>query len=142
MMLDGIVDDPVHVAGHVVIPRGATARLEVVKVQRASNTKGRDRISFKVNDLRFRGRVYPVATNSFEVRGRSEGNRTARKVVGGAGVGAAVGGIIGRGAGAAIGAAAGGTTGAIAAGSGKSRLVVPAETRLQFRFTTSVAFKR
>ena len=133
MTLTGVVDDPVFVAGHVAIPRGAVATLEVVNVEQSSNLKGRDRITFKVRSIHTNSGTYAVATNQVEVKGHSEGKRAAGKVIGGAGIGAALGGIFGGGTGAALGAAAGGGTGAVIAGSNKAHLVVPAETLLQFR---------
>lgn len=142
MRLDGVVDDPVMVNGEVVVRRGARATLEIVRVERSSNLKGRDRITFKVNALDTGGRTYPVATSSVEVKGPSEGKRATRKIVGGAGIGAAVGGLLGGGAGAAIGATTGGATGAVVAGSGKTHLVVPAETRLHFRLDAAARIGR
>ena len=138
MTLTGVVDDPIAVNGEVVIPRGAIAMLEVVNVERSSNLKGKDRITLKVHSIQTKSGTYPVATSQVELKGHSEGKKAAGKILGGAGIGAAVGGIFGGGTGAAIGATAGGTTGAVVAGSGKTHLVVPAETRLQFRLQTSV----
>lgn len=133
MTFSGIVDYPVDVGGQIVIPRGAVATLEVVNVERSSNLKGRDRIGLNVRSLRIGGRIYPVSTSYVELRGPSEGKRAARKMAGGAGIGAAIGGLLGGGTGAAIGATAGATSGLAVAGSGKTRLSVPAETVLQFR---------
>jgi hypothetical protein len=134
MTFSGIVDYPVvDVGGQIVIPRGAVATLEVVNVERSSNLKGRDRIGLNVRSLRIGDRIYPVSTSYVELRGPSEGKRAARKMAGGAGIGAAIGGLLGGGTGAAIGATAGATTGMAVAGSGKTRLSVPAETVLQFR---------
>jgi hypothetical protein len=137
MTFTGVVDDPIAVNGEIVIPRGAIATLEVVNVERSSNMKGRDRITFKVHSIHIDSGTYPVATSHVELKGPSEGKRAARKVIGGAGIGAAVGGILGGGTGAAIGATTGGGTGAVIAGSGKTHLVVPAETLLQFRLSTA-----
>ena len=133
MTVTGVVDDPVFVEGQLAIPRGAIATLQVVNVEQSSNLKGRDRITFKVHSIRTNSGTYDVATTQVEAKGRSEGKRAAQKVSGGAGIGAALGGIVGGGTGAAIGAAAGGGTGAAISGSGKTHLVVPAETLLQFR---------
>ena len=138
MTFTGVVDDPVAVDGQIVIPRGAIATLEVVNVERSSNMKGRDRITFKVHSIQTRSGTYPVATSQVELKGSSEGKKAAKKVIGGAGIGAALGGILGGGTGAAIGAATGGGTGAVITGSGKTHLVVPAETLLQFRLSTSM----
>src|SRR5262245_41896121 len=49
MHVPAIVDDPIEINGHIIIPRGATAMLEVVSVERSSNMKGRDRITLKVH---------------------------------------------------------------------------------------------
>jgi hypothetical protein len=138
MTFTGVVDDPVAVDGQIVIPRGAIATLDVVNVERSSNMKGRDRITFKVHSIQTESGTYPVATSQVELKGSSEGKKAAKKVIGGAGIGAAVGGIFGGGTGAAIGATTGGGTGAVIAGSGKTHLVVPAETLLQFRLSTAM----
>ena len=137
MTVTAVVDDPVAVDGHVVIARGAIATLEVVNVERSSNMKGRDRITFKVHSIQTESGTYPVATSQVELKGSSEGKKAAKKVLGGAAIGGALGGIFGGGTGAAIGAATGGGTGAAITGSGKTHLVVPAETLLQFRLSTA-----
>jgi hypothetical protein len=132
------VDDPVMLQGRVVIPREATATLQAVAVQQSGKMKGSDRITLKMNNVGFGGRVYEVATSPVESKGKGEGKRTARKVGGGVGLGALVGGIAGGGEGAAIGAAIGGVTGAVVAGSGEEHLKLPAETRLQFQLSAAV----
>ena len=58
------------------------------------------------------------------------------------GIGAAVGGLLGGGTGAAIGATAGAGTGVAVAGSGKTRLRVPAETVLRFQLNGSARIGR
>ena len=138
MTFKGIVDDPVMVGGSVVIPRGASAVLQAVKVEQSGKMKGSDKISLKVNSIGFGGMVHEVATNYVETKGKGEGKRTARKVGGGAGLGAIVGGIAGGGEGAAIGAAVGGVAGAAVASGGEEHLTLPAETRLQFQLTAAV----
>lgn len=139
MRVRGIVDYPIaDVAGRIVIPRGAPATLEVTYVTRSSNMEGHDRISLRVLSISAHNRVYAVATNDILFKGPSEGKKAARKILGGAGIGALAGGLFGGGTGAAIGAAAGGTTGAIMTGSGKTHLMVPAETVMQFQLTSAV----
>jgi len=138
MTFKGVVDDPVMIGGAVVIPRGASAILQAAKVQQSGTMKGSDKISLKVNSIRFGGLVYEVASSYVESKGKGEGKRTARKIGGGAGLGAIVGGIAGGGEGAAIGAAIGGITGAAVASGGEEHLTLPAETRLQFSLTAAV----
>src|SRR5262249_62412320 len=104
-------DDRIAVNGRIVVPRGALATLEVVRVEQSSNIKGRDRITLKLDSIELDRRSYPVATNYIEFKGPSEGKRATRKIIGGAGIGGVVGGIFGGGTGAAIGATAGAATG-------------------------------
>ena len=133
-----LVDDPVMLGGGVVIPRNAAVTLQVAKVEQAGNLKGADKVSLKANTLSFGGRKYDIVTAYNEQKGQGEGKKTTRKVAGGAGLGAAIGGIAGGGSGAAIGAAIGGGAGAAAAASGTEHLTLPAETRLQFTLTAAV----
>jgi hypothetical protein len=134
-----IVDDPVMIGGAVVIPRGASASLQAVKVEQSGKMKGSDKISLKMNSIRFGGTVYEVTTAYVEAKGKGEGKKTARKVGGGAGLGAIVGGIAGGGSGAAIGAAVGAAGGAAVASGGEEHLSLPAETRLTFNLSAAVA---
>jgi len=133
-----VVDDPVMIGGSVVIPRGASASLQTVKVEQSGKMKGSDKISLKMNSIRFGGMVYEVTTAYVETKGKGEGKKTARKVGGGAGLGAIVGGIAGGGSGAAIGAAVGAAGGAAVASGGEEHLSLPAETRLTFNLTAAV----
>jgi hypothetical protein len=138
MVFKAVVDDPVMIAGSIVVPRGASAVVQAVQVQQSGKMKGSDKISLKLNSIGFGGRVYEVSTAYVETKGSGEGKRTARKVGGGAGLGAIVGGIAGGGEGAAIGAAVGGVTGAAVASGGEEHLKLPAETRLQFQLSAAV----
>jgi hypothetical protein len=133
------VDDPVTVDGRVVIPREARAVLQAVKVAQSGDFKGADQISLKVQSLSIGGRVYPVSTDYATVSGKGEGRKTARKIGGGAGLGAMVGGIIGGGSGALVGTVVGGLAGTAVAASGEEHLRLAAETRLQFKLAASFA---
>ena len=133
-----LVDDPVMIDGNIVIPRGASAILQAVKVEQSGKMKGSDKISLKMHSFTFGGVVYEVTTDYVESKGSGEGKKTTRKVGGGAGLGAIIGGIAGGGKGAAIGAAVGAAGGAAVAAGGEEHLKVPAETRLQFKLTAAV----
>ena len=78
MTFKGIVDDPVMIDGSVVIPRGASAVLQAVKVEQSGTMKGSDKISLKVNAIGFGGMVHQVATTYVETKGqgRREANGT------------------------------------------------------------------
>jgi hypothetical protein len=138
MTFKALVDDPVMLGGKVVVPRNAAVVVQVAKVEQAGNFKGADKVSLKANTLSFGGRKYDIVTAQIEQAGKGEGKKTTRKVAGGAGLGAAIGGIAGGGSGAAIGALAGAGAGAAVAASGTEHLKLPAETRLQFTLTAAV----
>jgi hypothetical protein len=138
MTFKAVLDDPVMIGGKVVVPRSAAVVLQAAKVEQAGKMKGADAITLKANTLSFGGRKYDIVTAQVEQKGGGEGKKTTRKVAGGAGLGAAVGGIAGGGSGAAIGALAGAGVGAAVAASGTEHLKLPAETRLQFTLTAAV----
>jgi hypothetical protein len=129
----GTLDDPIMSGGDVIVPRGADVVLLAAKVAQGGRMKGSDLIELKVNSITVGGKAYPVVTTLAETKSGGEGKKTARKAVGGAGLGAIIGGIAGGGSGAAIGALAGGATGTAVAAAGKPHLKIPAETRLDFQ---------
>ena len=137
-----VVDDPVMINGSIVVPRGASALLQAVKVEQSGAMKGSDKISLKLHSITFGGYVYEVTTGYVESKGKGEGKKTGRKIGGGAGLGAIVGGIAGGGEGAAIGAAIGGITGAAVAAGGEEHLKIPNETRLQFVLSAAVKVRK
>jgi hypothetical protein len=126
------IDDPVLVDGHVVIPRGADATVQVMRVAQSGRISGSDEVALKLYDVTIGGHPYEVATEYAEVKGEGQGKKTAKTTAVTTGVGAALGAIIGGGRGAAIGAGAGAATGvAVSAARGKT-LRIPSETRLDF----------
>jgi hypothetical protein len=129
----GSLDDPIMSDGNVVVPRGADVELVASKVKQGGRIKGSDLIELKVDSISVRGLPYQVVTSVSETKSSGEGKKSARKILGGAGLGAAIGGIAGGGTGAAIGALAGGAGGTILSASGQPHLKVPAETRLEFQ---------
>ena len=129
----GTIDDPIMLGGDVVVPRGADVVLVAAKVDQGGRFKGSDLVELKVNSISVRGRAYPVVTNVAQQKTGGEGKKSSRKVLGGAGLGAIIGGVAGGGSGAAIGALAGGAGGAALSAGGQPHLKIPAETRLQFQ---------
>jgi hypothetical protein len=87
-----------------------------------------------LTDIVINGTPYPLLTSTYEVKGKGEGGKTAKKVLGGAGLGALIGGIAGGGKGAGIGVLAGAGTGTAVAATKKGEQVsVPSESLLEFR---------
>ncbi len=118
----------------VVAPRGSTIYGRLAEASSAGRMSGSSQLSLELTDIVINGTAYPLLTSTFEVKGKGEGKKTARKVVGGAGLGAIIGGIAGGGKGAAIGALAGTAGGTTLAASKKGeQLQIPGESLLEFR---------
>lgn len=124
----------------VVAPRGTMVYGQLVSASSAGSMKGSSELTLELTDIMINNTAYPLLTSTYEIKGKGEGGNTAKKVVGGAGLGALIGGLAGGGKGAAIGAgigAAGGT--AVAASKKGQQLSIPSETLLEFRLQQPVA---
>jgi hypothetical protein len=118
----------------VVAPRDTTVYGHLANASSSGRMKGSSNLTLELTDIVINGTAYPLLTSAYEIKGKGEGGNTAKKVVGGAGLGALIGGIAGGGKGAGIGAlvGAGGGT-AIAASKKGEQLVIPSESLLEFR---------
>jgi len=124
----------------VVAPRGSTLYGRLAQASSAGRMSGSSELTLELTDIVINGTAYPLLTSTYEVKGKGEGGGTAKKVVGGAGLGALIGGIAGGGKGAGIGAAAGAATGTAVAGAKKGQqLQIPSETLLEFRLQQPVS---
>jgi outer membrane lipoprotein SlyB len=124
----------------VIAPRGTTVYGRLAQASSAGRMSGSSELTLELTDILINGTAYPVLTSTYEVKGKGEGGKTAKKVVGGAGLGALIGGIAGGGKGAGIGAAAGAATGtAVAASKKGQQLQIPSESLLEFRLEQPVA---
>jgi hypothetical protein len=122
------------VGNQVVAPRGATVYGRLTSAESAGRMSGSSELSLELTDIVIKGTTYPLLTSTYEVKGQGEGKKTGRKVLGGAGLGALIGGIAGGGKGAGIGALAGAGAGtAVAATKKGEQLTIPSETLLEFR---------
>jgi outer membrane lipoprotein SlyB len=118
----------------MVVPKGATVYGRLTNASSAGRMSGSSQLTLELTDIVIRGTAYPILTSNYEVKGKGEGSKTAKKVVGGAGLGALIGGIAGGGTGAAIGALSGGALGTGVAASKKGQqLSIPSESLLEFR---------
>jgi hypothetical protein len=118
----------------VVAPRGTTVYGQLTSASSAGRMKGSSELTLELTDIVINGTSYPLLTSDYSIRGKGEGSNTAKKVVGGAGLGALIGGIAGGGKGAGIGALAGAGAGtAIAATKKGEQLSIPSESLLEFR---------
>jgi hypothetical protein len=101
---------------------------------------GSSELTLELTDIVINGTGYPILTSTYEVKGKGEGGNTAKKIVGGAGLGALIGGIAGGGKGAGIGVLAGAAGGTALASSKKGQqLQIPSESLLEFRLEQPVS---
>lgn len=127
----------------VVARRGTTVYGRLASASSAGRMKGSSQLTLELTDIVINGTAYPLLTSSYEVKGKGEGGNTAKKVVGGAGLGALIGGIAGGGKGAGIGALAGLAGGtAIAASKKGQQLSIPSESLLEFRLEQPAVLPR
>ena len=118
----------------VVAPRGTTVYGQLASASSAGRMSGSSQLTLELTDIVINGTAYPLLSSTYEVKGSGEGSKTAKKTIGGAGLGALIGGIAGGGKGAGIGALAGAAGGtAIAASKKGEQLSIPSESLLEFR---------
>ena len=118
----------------LVAPRGATVYGRLASASSSGRMSGSSELTLELTDIVVNGTAYPLLTSEYSIRGKGEGSNTAKKVIGGAGLGALIGGIAGGGKGAGIGVLAGAAGGtAIAASKKGEQLSIPSESLLEFR---------
>jgi hypothetical protein len=134
------LETDLQVDDRIVAKRGTTVYGQLVTAKSAGRFKGSSQLTLELTDIVLQGQPYPILTRTFEVKGSGEGKKTTRKVLGGAGLGAIIGGIAGGGSGAAIGMVSGGAVGTGIAGSKKGeQLMIPSESLLEFRLEQPAA---
>jgi hypothetical protein len=115
----------------VVVPKGNTIYGRLSEAKQAGRATGSSELQLELTDIVVRGTAYPLLTGDYQVKGSSSTKRSAKRLIGGAGLGAVVGGIAGN---AGKGAAIGATAGAVGSVVQKGKSVqVPSETLLEFR---------
>jgi hypothetical protein len=124
---DLVADD-----GRVVATRGTRAYGRVVAAKAGTGTGGAPQLSLELTDVEVGGRVVSISTAP--VSFTAEAKKAGKKVLGGAALGAGIGGMIDGGEGAAWGAGIGAVAGVAAAKkSPGNQVAVAAGTALEFR---------
>jgi len=127
------IDQPISVAGDIVIRRGADALVKLVDAKDAGKLTGRAELTLSLASITVDGRVIEINTQNITEESNARGKSTATKAGAGAVLGAVIGGIAGGAKGAAAGAGAGAGAGtAVEAVSKGPKVKVPSETRLTF----------
>jgi hypothetical protein len=123
----------------VVARRGTPVYGVLATASSAGKMKGSSELGLELTDIVINGTSYPLMTSTYEIEGKGEGSNTAKKVLGGAGLGALIGGLAGGGKGAGIGVLAGAGAGtAVAATKKGQQLSIPSESLLEFRLEQPV----
>jgi hypothetical protein len=117
--------------GSVIVPAGNTVYGHLAQAKQAGRATGSSELTLELTDIVVHGTAYPILTSDYEVKGSSSGKRSAKRLLGGAGLGAIIGGIAGN---AGMGAAIGATAGAVGSVAQKGQSIkVPSETLIQFQ---------
>jgi hypothetical protein len=122
--------------GVVVARKGTTVYGKVLESASAGRAVGKSKMTIQLTEIVIDGTAMPILTDTFDTEGKSSGGRTARRTLGGAGLGAAFGAIGGNaGKGAAIGATVGGVASVVQKG---DQVEIPSEALLEFRLQQPV----
>ena len=130
----GYLETNLQASNVVVAPRGTTVYGRLASASSAGRYAGSSQLTLELTDIQINGNAHPLLTSTYEIRGKGEGSNTAKKTIGGAGLGALIGGLAGGGTGAGIGALVGlGAGTAMSASKKGEQLQIPSESLLEFR---------
>ena len=129
--------------GNVEVPKGADVYGRLDESKETGTFTGRSELKLELTGVVVNGQTLPLVTGEYEVSGKSKGESTAKRTVGGVAIGSIIGALAGGGKGAAIGA---GTGAGVGAGSKiitkGDQVKIPSETLLDFTLQQSVTIPR
>jgi hypothetical protein len=128
------LETDLYINGTLVARKGTDVYGRLAEAKEAGHFSGSAELPLELARIVIDGRDYPVVSSDYDLKGQGRGSDTAKKVGGGAVVGAIIGAIAGGGKGAAIGAGAGSAVGAgVQVFTRGKQVKVPSETLLEFR---------
>ena len=137
------LEEPLSVDGNVVVPKGADVYGRLEESKETGTFTGRSELKLELTEIVVHGQTVPLVTGEYEVSGKSKGESTAKRTVGGAALGTLFGALAGGGKGAAIGAGTGAGVGAASEIITKGDQVrIPSETLLDFTLQQSVTIPK
>ena len=137
------LEQPLWVDSNIVVPKGADVYGRLDESKETGTFAGRSQLKLQLTGIVVNGQTLPLVTGEYEVSGKSKGESTAKRTVGGAAIGSIIGALAGGGKGAAIGA---GTGAGVGAGSEiitkGDQVKIPSETLLDFTLQQSVTIPK
>ena len=128
------LETDLYVNNTLLARKGADVYGRLANVKEAGKLSGSAELQLELMRIVIDGRDYPLVSSDYSLKGQGRGSDTAKKVGGGAIVGAIIGAIAAGGKGAAIGAGAGSAAGAgVQVFTKGEKVKVPSETLLEFR---------
>lgn len=128
------LETDLYINNTLVARKGTDVYGRLAEAQQAGHFSGSAELQLELMRIVIDGRDYPVVSSDYSLKGKGRGSDTAKKVGGGAVVGAIIGAIAGGGKGAAIGAGAGSAAGAgVQVFTRGQQVKVPSEALLEFR---------
>jgi hypothetical protein len=137
------LEESLWVNGNMVVPKGADVYGRLEESKETGTFTGRSQLKLQLTGIVVNGQTLPLVTGEYEVSGKSKGESTAKRTVGGAAIGSIIGALAGGGKGAAIGA---GTGAGVGAGSELitkgDQVKIPSETLLDFTLQQRVTIPK
>jgi hypothetical protein len=123
------------IVGNTLVARkGTDIYGRLAEAKEAGHMSGSAELELELTRMVINGRDYALVSSDYNMKGKGRGSDTAKKVGGGAVLGAIIGAIAGGGRGAAIGAGAGSAAGAgVQVLTRGQQVKIPSETLLEFR---------
>jgi hypothetical protein len=137
------LEESLWINGNMVVPKGADVYGRLEESKETGTFTGRSQLKLQLTGIVVNGQTLRLVTGEYEVSGKSKGESTAKRTVGGAAIGSIIGALAGGGKGAAIGAGTGAGVGAASEIITKGDQVkIPSETLLDFTLQQSVTIPK